>query len=617
MALNVVQNPKLVTPAYNDNYVIVSSTLVNDKYSFFYLFDFYVSRVGQINGVTQSYSTTPSISLKVLPNPINQSEYVAGYGELNVNKVIQDLTQFDRIDFGNEAIIGNTLNNNCLRYKIDVFEVYSNGPALKAEKIEASKITIGDYYIIDGVLYNEQYWDFDEDLISYNIKTGFIPGTDPVTKFLTNRPETSDTALVDSLHIICGGTNSFQNDYGARPLARQPNTQPAGWEIEWLVESEGVNNVSLSLEATAAGEPWTSKVLAICGGYWRYILDQDGNPTNDYFLQVSGNPTYFGEFRKFRKGTQLKNIQLVFELTLSTLPFSTHNGMIQILGRTPGTSNWTVLTTSNSTTQGDTQFDYIIGFPNITLTNNYDELGIRFVSVPYDGAGVYQMSEGWFTYETASSTAAILVKGYDADNNLMNIDEFVLTTDFKAQGVKWNSLYLSSLDLSYIRVFTYICADDVIDEDKLLILSEVKTIKAACKYINNVDTKTLVWQNRLGAWDSFEFNLVQAKESTIRKDPYFIPLDKLSTRETAQRKSTGRDFNQVVTVTTNNISKQNIDWLKELLDTEYVYEVRIVNNEYRLIPIYITTNSVTEKPYNNLYGQFKIAYNYSQIEPVR
>lgn len=614
MSISIIQPPKTVTPVHNDNYVIVDSNQVNNGFGFFYLFEFFVAKIGE------SKPSTPALSLKVLPNPLNQGDdYLAGRGELNVNKVLEDLTQFELIDFGNEAIINNTLNTNCLRYWIDVSEVYSTTASGAPIKQGTTQAVDAALYLIDGVLYNSQYWDFDEDLLALYIKGAYIAGENPQPIFLTNRPSISDTAEVDSLHIINSGANSATNNYSPDgiTLSRQPDAQPITG-INWLVEGEEINNLSVSLDAQGTGEDWTSKILAISGGYWAYDFDNNGNIGNPYFLQTDGNPSYNGSWRKWRNGVQLSDITIQFTLErLLPFPFSSHNGMIQILGRTPNTNTWTVLASANSTTQGETVFDYIIGFPSITLAANYDELGVRFINVPYDGVGIYAFTLGWFSLNYTSAQSSLLVKGYNDANQLRRVEEFLLDNTFKAQGVKWNKLWFEGYELKYMRAFVAVTAENILDESLLSILSETKRIEYKCKSVFGSKTKNIVWQNRLGGWDSYEFSLVQNVESSMRKETYITPTSKLSTRESLQRRSTGRVFNQTVTLITDNVSKETINWLKEMMDAEYIYELQVVDNQYRLVPIYVTTDSFSEKPFNNVFSQLRFSYNFSQIEPTR
>jgi hypothetical protein len=609
MAISVIQAPKLITPAHNDSYIIVSSDNVDTQYGFYYLFEFFVTRIGEL------IPSTPALSLKVLPNPLNMgTDYVAGYGELNINKVLQDLTQFELIEYDDSSITPSLLNTNCLRYNIKVSEVYSE-TANGTPSIQLSE-NPGDYYLIDGVLYNSQYWDFEEDLLSLFIPSGFTAGDTPYPIFLTNRPEISEAGEIDSLHIINNGTNTITNNFEVIHLVRQPTTQPIVADTEWLLEG---NDQTVSLDATATGEFWTSKILAVNGGYWRYFYDEDGNITNPYNLQSTGNPSYSGSYRRFRQGMVLSDVTLRYTLQLSTWASASMTGYVQILGRTPNTSTWTVLATSNSTTFFENPFDVLVGFPNITLSQNYDELGIRFINVPYDAYGVCNLSSYlyFFPYTTTSSISAILIKGYNDANQLVNIDEILLNNTYKAQGFKFNSFYFTGLEMSYFRAFAWVHTDNPIDEERMLRLSEIKTIQYRCKSLFGSKTKTIIWQNRLGGWDSYEFVVTQSIESSIKKENYVAPKTRLTTRESQQRKSTGRLFTQNVTLTTDNINKVTINWLKELLDAENIYQVDFIGGQYRLTPISVTIDSVTEKPFNNLYSQLKFSYTYSQIETTR
>lgn len=608
MAISVIQAPKLITPAHNDSYIVVSSDNVDIKYGFYYLFEFFVARIGV------SYSSTPALSLKVLPNPLNMgTDYVAGYGELNINKVLQDLTQFELIEYDDSSITPSLLNTNALKYIIKVSEVYSE-TANGTPTIEATA-TLGDYYLIDGVLYNSQYWDFEEDLLSLFIPSGFTAGDTPYPIFLTNRPEISEAGEIDSLHIINNGTNTIENALDALQLVRQPADQPIVADLAWLLEG---NDQDVSLDATLSGEFWTSNILAIAGGYWKYNLTAGGDILNPYSAQSVGNPSYNGSYRRFKAGMTIKAAKFNYQLQLSTYASASMSGYMQILGRTPNTSTWTVLATSNSTTFIEGPFDVTVGFPNFTLTQDYDELGIRFIDVPYDGYGNCALpNTNFFTYTTSSNISSILVKGYNDANELVNIDSIDLENTYKAQGFKFNSFYFTGLEMSYFRAFAWVHTDNPIDEDLMKRLSEIKTIQYRCKSLFGSKTKTIIWQNRLGGWDSYEFVVTQSIESSIRKENYVAPKTRLTTRESQQRKSTGRLFTQNVTLTTDNINKVTINWLKELLDAENIYQVDFIDNQYRLTPISVTTDSITEKPFNNLYSQLKFSYTYSQIETTR
>lgn len=603
MALTIIQNPVTASTVYNDNYVIISSDQVNTTYNFYYLFQFETKKIDD-----SEYSPI-NLSLKVLPNPLNmQPDYIAGYGEFNINKVLRDVTVFTPPTFDESSLVYSTIDTNAMQYRITMREVYATQS--NKDSIIQSTSSVIENYFIDGVLYNNQYWDREDNNLEFYIKSGFLAGANPYPSFLTNRPMNSESAELNSLHIINSGTNSVENNFTYKKLCREPDDQPIVADANWNLEG---NDQDISLEATDTGEFWTSNILAISGGYWKYEYD-NGNILNPY-NDVTGTPIYSGNYKRFVSGMTLKDIKVVFKLELTTWQNADLIGCVEILGRIGST--WTLLATSNSQVN-EGPYDYEILFPDVTLSNDYDEIGFRFSAVPYDAFGVLTFEySNYISWTTLSNTTSLLIRGYDEMNNIKIVDDLILDNTFKAQGFNFNKNYLSGNDLKYFESFAWVHTDDPFDDEINFRLSEIKTITYKCKNIYGLDTKTIVWQNRLGGFDSYEFQMVQNVETSVNKDRYISPTTRYTDRTSQQRRISSISLNQEFTLITGNINKEEINWLKELLDAEYLFEVMLINNQYKLIPISVNLNTVSEKPLNNFYSQLRFNYNYSQIEYTR
>lgn len=157
-----------------------------------------------------------------------------------------------------------------------------------------------------------------------------------------------------------------------------------------------------------------------------------------------------------------------------------------------------------------------------------------------------------------------------------------------------------------------------------------------CKNINNLETKTIVFQNNYGTFDSYDFTLLNDKievtksyyDSPINLEinrsipittdvdpPLGFPLVYTKSRQTYQKQNRIINIKSdiQVTITTRNLNKENLEWMKNLISSENVYEY---SND-KLIPIYIQQNSIQIKPINNIYSQLTVNYEYSQKQQVR
>lgn len=585
--LTIVQAPKTLTPVYNDNYIIVNSDQVGSKYNFYYLLEFYDATIGNL------YPINPVISVKVLPNPLNQVDYTAGYGEFNLNRILNDRTTITLPTYDPSQIDYEFLDTAVKKYSIRVFEVYSNtADAIPTKQDDA---TIGDYYFLDGVLYNDQFYQFLDGEIDLIIDSP-IDLDNPV-KFLTNRPETTYNSHMVDLAVISNISNyAATSSLSTQLVFRQPLVQPLDWSASW---DSGPNH---TLDATSVGEYWSSKILALNGGYLVFPSNQS---IYDYYWSQSGSVNYSGTFRRYLAGTEITG--LTFELTTALTTFSSYNwvGLIQILGRQAGTNTWDVLTTADSST-GVT--DYTIGFPDFTLTADYDELGIRFAEIPDRNWGIIKLDADTISYSSNTvGSPAIYVKAYNKLGNLIRIEQEPLDFTYKPQSIHIPDSYFIDNTIDYVKVFVAPLLEEL--SENIPYLTEIKTIKYKCKSLFGSKSQTLVWQNRLGGWDSYEYVVFQDKTNTISKEVFRTPTSKLTTVSSPQRRSTNIDRDLTKTLISDPVSKQEIEWLVEMLESKYIYEY----SEGTLKPIILTTTEISEKPYNNILSQLRVSYRPSQI----
>lgn len=151
-----------------------------------------------------------------------------------------------------------------------------------------------------------------------------------------------------------------------------------------------------------------------------------------------------------------------------------------------------------------------------------------------------------------------------------------------------------------------------------------------CKNINNLEMKTIVFQNKFGTFDSYDFSKINDVIKTSKENydssmnieinrsiPLYLggPGIYTKSRQTFQRQNKINNLKaeELITIATKNIDKITIEWLKDLISSENVYEY----NNGELKPIIIEQNSIIVKPINNIYSQLVISYNYSQKQRTR
>lgn len=618
--------PEELEPINNSIYVIVSDTNTSTKYNYYYRYDFFL--YDSLTGSTPTGS--PLTSIKVLPNPYNmEPDYTAGYGEFNIGLIYKDYVNIVKPTYsftGNSNLLVDT--ENLKRYRLVVNPVYSDN-ATEIPTIKTGEADFIEGSFLNAVLYNEQLYNYDVD--KYRIKSNYVYNTDDKVNLLTNRPLKSNIAEINQFDVInissilSDQTYSYYN-YEFKQAAvffRQPASQPFSFDNNWEIMYNN-SNMTATFDSLD-GDNYTSPILAVYGGYM--------NTTSDFYQDsysiYTGTPgEYFGNYLQLRKGSYLRKMKLRFNYFGATPTFT---NQIRLLGRRVGTNTWDELLASNTTVllSGST---YVIRWNNgVTIERDYAELGIRFVGVP---SSSITLNKNCFTFndetdvtekiEFNTTMRAFYMVGYNNLNQIVWIEQQPLPEKPEAQSFNmmeprsfmFRKELFDEKGISYAKVFVGPLTnniDHMINNNKFA--TEVYTIENNCNKLSSYENKTIVWHNRLGAWDSFDFIAVNQIENKINKVIYTQPRTRLFTKSTLQNKQFNVDFEQEITISTKPINKLTINWLKELLDADVVYEFNKLTNE--LIPITILTNSIVEKPINNIIGQVKLNYTYSQKEITR
>lgn len=626
MAISLINNPPLLTPVNNNFYLIVNSDEVDTKYNFYYRYEFFI-----FPSLTGSTPSSPQVSIKVLPNPYNQENYEPGYGEFNINLLLKDFVEYQTPDY---SFTGDTRlavdNKNLKRYGIRITENYSETAG--GTPSNSGSTSTFEYFFFNAVLYNEQYYDYS--INNYRIPITYNYYSDTYkTKFLTNRPLKStiseinqfDVVNISSLGVSQSHSYISNNMPEVSVFFRQPASQPVSFDNNWEIQFNN-NNMTATFDSLD-GDNYSSPILAIYGGY----MNTTSSFYQDDYSLFTGTPgTYFGSYLQYRKGSYLVSPKLRFSYFGTSQSF---NNKIQLYGRRLNTNTWDQLLSNNTTIiSGTTTVIQWQNPTNLLLEHDYVELGIRIANIQ---TSVITIGKNCFTFnnETTPSTPnrfettlrSFYLVGYNSLNQIIRVEQETLPEKnplltFNMQEPRsfmFKKDYFDTYGISYAKVFVGPLTnnlDDIINNNYAA--TEVYTITNNCNKLSSYENKTIVWHNRLGSWDSYDFIAVNQTENKVNKVIYSQPRTRSFNRNSLQSKSFNVDFNQEISISTKPIiNKSEINWIKEILDADVVYEYNKVNNE--LIPITILTNSIVEKPVNNIASQIKLEYTYSQKEIVR
>jgi len=132
--------------------------------------------------------------------------------------------------------------------------------------------------------------------------------------------------------------------------------------------------------------------------------------------------------------------------------------------------------------------------------------------------------------------------------------------------------------------------------------SETRTyniVDASCKY----DSYRIHWLNKLGGFDSFNFDLVSTQKTSINRKNYKKNIGTLTGTTYAYTKQDPQDvvydtnYKRTVRVTSNWMNDADAIWMEELFTSPVVY---YENSSNELIPITITSNEYEQKKSQNI-----------------
>lgn len=629
MAISLINNPPLLTPVNNNFYLIVSADTTDTKYNFYYRYEFFI-----YPSLSASAPSSPQVSIKVLPNPYNQENYEPGYGEFNINLLLKDFVEYQTPDY---SFTGDTRlavdNKNLKRYGIRVTENYSETAG--GTPSNSGSTSNFEYFFFNGVLYNEQYYDYS--INNYRIPITYNYYSDTYkTKFLTNRPLKSTISEINQFDVVnissLGVSQSHSYSSNTFPQTsiffRQPAQQPIGWDAPWITTNNN-NNMFATYDGSGFGRNTFSPILAVYAGY----MNTTSSFYQDNYSIYTGIPGYyFGSYTQLKAGSYLNNMKLRFTYLGTPQNF---NNKVKLWGRLKGFGTWTPLSLSdNPSVTLLTGTTTIVKWNNrIEVANDFDEIGISFENI-FDNS-IISIGKNCFNFTNETeipepilfetTLRSFYLVGYNSLNQIIRVEQEplpqknpLLTFNMQEpRSFMFKKDYFDSYGISYAKVFVGPLTnnlDDIINNN--YIATEVYTITNNCNKLSSYENKTIVWHNRLGAWDSYDFIAVNQTENKVNKVIYSQPRTRSFNRNSLQSKSFNVDFNQEISISTKPIiNKSEINWIKEILDADVVYEYNKVNNE--LIPITILTNSIVEKPVNNIASQIKLEYTYSQKEIVR
>lgn len=188
----------------------------------------------------------------------------------------------------------------------------------------------------------------------------------------------------------------------------------------------------------------------------------------------------------------------------------------------------------------------------------------------------------------------------------------------------------ASSNISYVDIWVGATASNL-DISKQNAITQIYRLENKCKSINDLELATLIFQNKFGTFDSFDFiqlqsnynitkgiydssiNLEINKSIPIVSDKFPGEYTKSRTTDSRQARVNNIKHDETKTITTNNINREQLKWLEDLILSENVYEWR----DEKYIPINIVQNSIVVKPINNIFSQLTLSYNYSQKRETR
>lgn len=202
-----------------------------------------------------------------------------------------------------------------------------------------------------------------------------------------------------------------------------------------------------------------------------------------------------------------------------------------------------------------------------------------------------------------------------------------------------SSMYLKfkrpTSNISYVDIWFGATASSI-ELSKQNALTKTYRLENKCKLINDLNVKTIIFQNKFGTFDSFDFIELQ-NNYNITKGVYDSPINleinksvpmnntfppelklpvvytKSRTTDSRQARINNIKSEVTKTIATNNINREQLKWLEDLILSENVYEWR----DEKYIPINIVQNSIVVKPINNIFSQLTLSYNYSQKRETR
>lgn len=102
----------------------------------------------------------------------------------------------------------------------------------------------------------------------------------------------------------------------------------------------------------------------------------------------------------------------------------------------------------------------------------------------------------------------------------------------------------------------------------------------------DINYTPIIFKNRMGAFDSYEFNIIQSLKTTITTSTINTPYNYLSNEFSEFNKIYNIDYNKIYTTKTNILTEDVFNWLEDLNKSDKVY---IAVND-KLYPIIIISN---------------------------
>ena len=551
MALTLQNNPLKISPVYNPNWIVYSSTNVF-KPNFDYVFDIYKS-----TGSTTEAS--PFLRVRIPPEPINQ------LGIYNPQKILQT---FVRPPF-NARLTGCTAQSS-IEYTYKVGEAYTNILTFTTSGLTNVNGVVRNVFVTTSP---HLFALNDNVLVTQTGGTGNFNGTWEVVSALT------PTTFALNIPLVIGVGNGNVSLSNQSPTTFSGLTTFSGNvahnaaidtidfitynPVDYYPRQDGSGNLYTDLPNNWKVRDDNSCVLG-------YITEY----TNTAFSAMTTGYTGVNQLRvktKDSAGAELGDYRITLACTskvthIGVGPYNLNNtgGVVADVGTLPiiqtGVDNYTITLQNTNVTKVEIDYTTLSGSPKSVTA---------FKAGTYNGKNYFTWVDGITYYMWYNSGAT----QYEVSNALGGGNDYLSSIDggfkFCPTIGTYNSEWFDMSNPRFSAFTTYGC--DYVD------LTEPFTFQIY-DFCSKWDNYEIVFMDRKGNWIPFNFELVQRKSINMTRDTYKKGLGTWDGVKNVSYNSYSRGdtnyrniINYQYTITSNWLDNKQAQYYEELFTSPEVY----------------------------------------------